>query len=340
MEKRELEISWGALWRVVAIVAIIAFLIAAQEAVLVLLFALIISSALDGLVSWLEGHKVPRLIGTIFIFLMIALLLGFVLYEIIPLVSMETAKLIENYQGFSDLLGENGVLMSKLNQTLLSGNLGTQVIDAILKGASPFLSAVGGLLGGVIFLATVFITSFYLTLSRDGVERLLRAVFPAQAEEYIIKIYIRAKKRIGRWLQAQIILSLVVGLVVFVGLWLAGIDYSLLIGVIAGLFEIVPVVGPIFAGAIGVAVAFSNSLSLAVVIFIFFVVVQQLENNILVPILMRKAVNIHPVIVIIALMAGFEIAGVVGTILAMPTAVIIQEIVENRLRKKAEGTSC
>ncbi|MCL4406087.1 MAG: AI-2E family transporter [Patescibacteria group bacterium] len=340
MEKRELEISWGTLWRVVAMIAIVAFLIAAHEALLVLLFALIISSALDGLVSWLEGRKVPRLIGTVLIFLAMSVVFGFILYEVVPLVSLETAKLIETYQGLGGLFGENGAILDKLNQTLLSGNFGSQMVDAILKGASPFISAVGGLLGGVIFLATVFITSFYLTLSRDGVERLLRAVFPTQAEEYIIKIYIRAKKRIGRWMQAQMLLSFVIGLVVFVGLWLAGIDYSLLIGVLAGLFEIVPVVGPIFAGAIGVAVAFSNSLSLAVVTLIFFVIVQQLENNILVPILMRKAVNIHPVIVIIALMAGFEVAGVIGTVLAIPTAVVIQEVVENRLRKKAEDAAC
>lgn len=339
MEKRELEISWGTLWKVVAMIAIVAFLYMAHEASLVLVFALVISSALDGIVSWLEGRKVPRIIGTVLIFLMTAVLLGFILYEVVPLVSLEAAKLLEAYQGLDNLLGNNSTLLEKLNQTFLADNLGTQVIDTILKGATPFLSAVGGFLGGVIFLATVFITSFYLTLSRDGVERFLRAVFPAQAEEYIIKIYIRSKKRIGRWMQAQIILSFVIGLVVFVGLWLAGIEYSLLIGLLAGLFEIVPIVGPILAGAIGVAVAFSNSFSLAVVTFVFFVVVQQLENNILVPILMRKAVNIHPVIVIISLMAGFEVAGVIGVILAVPVTVVVQEIVENTLRRNAIGKS-
>ncbi|HOB89890.1 MAG TPA: AI-2E family transporter [Candidatus Colwellbacteria bacterium] len=339
MEKRELEISWGTLWRVVATIAAVAFLYAAHEALLVLVFALIISSALDGLVSWLEERKIPRLLGTIFIFLAVSAVLVFILYEVVPLIFWETAKLVESYQGIGDFFGENSVFLEGMNKTLMTEDFGSRVVDAILEGASPFISAVGGLLGGVVFLATVFIASFYLTLSRDGVERLLRVVFPAQAEEYIIKIYLRVKKRIGRWMQVQMILSLVIGLMVFAGLWLMGVDYSLLIGVLAGLFEIVPMVGPILAGAIAVAVAFSESMSLAIIVFVFFVVIQQLENNILVPVLMRKAVNIHPVIVIIALMAGFEASGVVGAILAVPVAVVVQEIVEDKLRRKAAEAS-
>lgn len=339
MEKRELEISWGTLWKVVATVVIIVFLYLAHEAMLMLLFALVISSALDGAVSWLENKRVPRVIGASLIFITVMLIIGFILYEVIPLIYMEIARLLESYQSSGNFLGDATSIIDKLNSGFL-GNSGSQIIDTILKGTSPFLSAVGGLFGGIIFLVTVFISSFYLTLSRDGVERLLRAVFPAQAEDYIIKIYIRSKKRIGRWMQAQMILSLVVGLVVFVGLWLAGIEYSLLIGLLAGLFEIVPVVGPIFAGAVGVAVAFSHSLSLAILTFVFFVVVQQLENNILVPILMKRAVNIHPVIIIIALMAGFEVGGIAGVILAVPVTVVIQEIVEDKLRRnRIEGSS-
>jgi predicted PurR-regulated permease PerM len=334
MEKQELEISWDTLWRVVEMIAIVAFLYAAHEALLVLFFALVISSALDGLVSWLEDRKIPRLLGTILIFLIAVILLGFILYNVMPIVALEATKLIKTYQGTNNLLGDSAVILENLSRTLLTNNFGTQIVDAFLKGASPFVSAVGGLLGGVVFVATVFITSFYLTLSRDGVEKLLRAVFPTQAEEYIIKIYIRSKRRIGRWMQAQIILSLVVGLVVFVGLWFAGVDYSLLIGILAGFFEIVPVIGPILAGAIGVAVAFSSSVSLAMITLIFFVVVQQLENNILVPMLMRKAVNIHPVVVIISLMAGYKAIGIIGAILAVPITVVVQEIVEDKLRRK------
>lgn len=334
MEKRELEISWGTLWKVVAMLAIVAFLYIAHEAMIVLLFALVVSSALDGAVSWLENKKIPRVIGSALIFVTATFVIGFILYEVIPLIYMEIARLSESYHSLGSFFGDTPSIIDKLNSGFFAGNFGSQVIDTIFKGASPFLSAVGGLFGGMIFLATVFITSFYLTLSRDGVERLLRAVFPTQAEDYIIKIYIRSKKRIGRWMQAQAILSLVVGLVVFVGLWLAGVEYSLLIGLLAGLFEIVPVVGPIFAGAIGVAVAFSHSLSFAILTFVFFVVVQQLENNILVPILMRRAVNIHPVIIIISLMAGFEVGGVVGVILAVPVTVVVQEIIEDKLRRK------
>ena len=148
-------------------------------------------------------------------------------------------------------------------------------------------------------------------------------------EARVLQLYGRTKAKIGRWFQAQVILSLVIGAVVAIGLSLLGVEQALVLGVIAGLFELVPIAGPIFAGALAIIVAATQSLTLALWVLIFFVVIQQLENNLLVPLVMKKAIGVHPVIILVALLGGAEIAGLVGMLLAVPAAVFLQEMTDD-----------
>lgn len=336
MAKMELEITWSSLWRIFIVFILGAAAIFAQDALLALFLAIIISSALDTPVAFLKDRlKIPRILGTASIFAIGIIFLSLLVYIILPIITLEISSLAGMLSGtaagalFSDV---SSVIKMGTNQFSLV-TLG-QLTETIFKGTSPVFATIGNILSGIAFGLSVLIISFYLTLTRDGVGRFLRAVLPDRMEESVLAVYYRSKKKISRWLQAQLLLSIVIGVLVSGGLWFLGVKYSLVIGLLAALFEIMPVVGPIFSGAVGTLIALSDSFALGIYALLLFVIIQQLENHLLVPVFMKKVVDIHPVIALFSLLAGFQILGIPGMIVAVPVAVVVQDVVEARMEKK------
>ncbi len=326
-----MDISWNSLWRILVVGVLVYSAYLMLGTISVLLLALVISTALDPIVDRLEEFRVPRILGTISVFLIALILLAFFLYTILPITLIELNSLVNNLGDIANrFLGANTSFKTINIPNTDIGNL----TNMLLSGEIPFLQVLGKLVGGVVFAVTALVLSFYLTVGREGVEKLLRAVFPEAMEDKVISLYKRTSKKISKWFQAQLFLSFVVGSLVFTGLTLLGIKQSLVLGVIAAVFELVPVVGPIFAGALAVTVALDVSLQTAIYVTLFFLVMQQLENHILVPLVMKHAVGVNPVLVLIALLGGVEIAGIVGMLLAIPVVVFLQEVVRDWVAKK------
>ncbi len=332
MKNAIFDISWASLWRVLFMLIFAVALYYLREVAVILFLALIISSALDAPISYLERRKIPRILGTLLIFLLILGVLAFLLYIIVPVALMEFKGLFSGLgkSSLSTLLpfGAPDKILKNIEANF--GNL----TDALFAGSASFFDIISTIFGGFIFIISVFILSFYLSVNRDGVEKFLRAVLPLAWEEYVVDVYLRVRRKMGLWLQGQLVLSLVVGATTFVGLLILGVDYSLVLGIMAGVLEIVPIVGPVFTGVIAFLVAVSVSWTLGISVIVLFVIIQQMESHLLVPVVMRKTTGLHPVIVIISLLAGSQIAGFVGLILAVPTAVIIQELIEDWAARK------
>ena len=231
--------------------------------------------------------------------------------------------------------GSLGLLLSLKSQSASSAIANTCRANfcpaARRSDSSRTRSAVFGLAVAVI------ISSFYLSLTEDGVERFIKVVIPPDYEPMALKIYGQSRRLIGSWFRTQLLLSLIMGVMVWVGLAIIGVPYAFLIGFIAAICELVPFVGPIISGAIGIVSALTVSTTLAVYTLIFFLIAQQFESNLLVPILSRRAVGLHPVIVIVALLIGAEIGGFLGVIIAVPVAAVFQEVIQDwSSRKRAE----
>lgn len=303
----------------------------ARNAITVLFLAIFISSALDSLVIKLESWRIPRLLGTILVFLTLLLSITILVYTIIPIALFELRGILNNLDGVVGQILSLGVPQQFTN--LINSNL-ENISDTLFSGRASFLEIISHLLGGVTSALATLVIAFYLTLSRDGVGRFIRAVFPENLEDKVLSIYYRSKKKIGHWFQAQLILSFVIGFSVFIGLWLLGVKYAVIIGIFAAIFEIVPIVGPIFAGGIAVVIGFSQSATTGVYVLLLFLVIQQLENHLLVPIMMKKAIDVHPVVILIALLGGAELAGFVGLLLAVPAVVVASEVVEDWMAQK------
>lgn len=332
-----IEVSWVTLWRILFFVVLVALLYMGLQIFLGLFLAIVISSGLDFMVNFLQKLGLPRTLGVILVFLVGALLVLITVYTIIPLIIVDLNTVLSSinsigkdswfapFVNFRTTQSFN-VLVSKLSTQFLSGD------------SSPF-GAFSDVVGGVALAISIIISSFYLSLSEDGVERFIRAILPADSEEEAIRVYTRARRKIGVWFRSQILLSVVMGVLSFIALLMLGVKHPFLIAVLTSIFELVPFVGPILSGSVAILAALSTSSALALSTLIVFLLIHQFEAHFLVPILLGRNVGLHPVVVIIALLIGAQVQGILGILIAVPAAVVLQEIVDDRSgRKKVRDT--
>ena len=212
------------------------------------------------------------------------------------------------------------------------------VLGAVWTGRQQSAQSVVGLVvsifGGLMSFIAILIISFYLSVTKNGIENFLGSIVPEKYEPYAIGLWKRSEIKVGRWLQGQLLLGLIMGLVVYVGLSLMGIKYALLLAFLAAVLEIVPIVGPVLAAIPAVFLAFLQGPSLGLWVVLFYVAAQQLENHLLVPVVLGKTTGLNPVVVIIALLVGQQLAGIPGMILSVPLATVIVELLDDFAKHK------
>lgn len=317
------EISWHTLWKLFIFALIIVGIYLAREVIGVLFVAIVISLALDPLVSFLEEKKIKRLFGTAIVFFTGAVVLGLTAYFFIPILTIEASNFLKHIHEITYALFGIG-LPNNLVDALILGR--EKIFDFLATSEISVTGALTSLFSTVVFVLATLLISFYLCVEKEGTDRFLKVLLPDAYEKPVLKVFSRFKVKIRKWFSAQFLLSLIIGVVVSIGLWALGVRYSILLGLLAMIFEIVPVIGPLIVGVIAFLVAVSDSFALGVYTLIFFIVVQQFENHILTPAIIGKTMKVHPVVVIFSLLAGGKIAGFVGIILAVPLAVLAQEV--------------
>lgn len=191
--------------------------------------------------------------------------------------------------------------------------------------------AVFGILGGLFGLLTILILTFYLLVEADNLRASFLALFPKRQRPRIEKASRTATIKISAWLSGQLLLGTIIGITAAIGLWLMGVPYFYVLALIAGIGEMIPVVGPLVSAAPAVAVAATISWQKALMVAGFFLIQQQFENHVLVPKIMERQVGISAVGVILALLIGGSLLGVLGAILAIPTAAILHVVVQEFL---------
>ncbi|HEY4499919.1 MAG TPA: AI-2E family transporter [Candidatus Paceibacterota bacterium] len=330
-----LEITWGSLWRVVVLLCVVSFLFFVRDILVGVILAIVISSALDPIVSFFERKRIPRILGTLGIFIVVITSLALLLYTVVPIALTELNILITHITSAdTPLFGlkEASEIIKAFNESI------GRLANLLISGSTSLLETVSKFLGGLMLMGSIFVLSFYLTVDRDGVENFLRAILPPGYEDIVLNVYERTRRKIGRWLQGQIFLSLSIGVSVFLGLWILGIRYSLILGILAGLLEIIPFVGPILSGATAFLIAISQSVTSGIWVLILFLVIQQVEGTLLVPVFMKLTTDLHPAMILISLLIGSKLLGFIGIILAVPAAVLAQEVINHwstfKLKKK------
>jgi len=201
-----------------------------------------------------------------------------------------------------------------------------QAPGAGTDAVSTVLGALWGIVGGVFGIVTILIVAFYMLVDSANIVRTFVLAFPKTERSRVSAACVDVSTKVSAWLAGQLFLAIIIGSTAAIGLGLMGVPYFYVLALIAGIGELIPIVGPLISAIPAIAVAFSVSPALALGVLVFFIVQQQFENHLLVPRVMSRQVGVSPVIVIIALLVGGSLLGVVGAVLAVPTAAILHVI--------------
>lgn len=193
---------------------------------------------------------------------------------------------------------------------------------------STVLGAVQGLVGGVFGVVTILILAFYMLADAEAIVRAFVRLFPGERRARVADACRRVSAKVSGWLVGQLMLALLIGATAALGFFLMGVPYFYVLAAIAAVGELVPVVGPIVAAVPAVLVGLSVSPALALAVLVFCFLQQQLENHVLVPRIMSRQVGVSPAVVIVALLIGGSLWGLIGAVLAVPTAAVIQVLFE------------
>ncbi len=338
----DIHIHAATVIKIIVIILFFLFLYLLRDVILILLFSIIIASAVSPFADWLQKNKIPRLLGVLLLYLTFFTLVVFLLSLIVPFISVQVSDLTQALPKF--IASISGAL-EKAQQTTTSRYFDfLSEIQNALDSFSEFLqissqsvlNIIINIFGGVFSFIAVIVISFYLSVMKQGIASFLGSVVPEKYEDYIIGLWRRTERKVGRWFQGQLLLALTVGLVVFVGLSLFNIKYALILGIIAMMLEIIPIVGPVVSAIPGIILAFSQSPTLGLWVLVFYVAVQQAENHILAPFILGKSLGLNPITVIIAILIGAKMAGILGIILSVPVAVVIVEILDDLAKQKED----
>ena len=291
----------------------------------------LVAIGLSPLVSELERkrflrQRVPRWASILVIYLCIISIIVGLGVLVIPAIVMQAR----------DLARELPQLLHQAQQWLINRGLLTREITALeavqqtatSSGAQDTIGliagAVWGFVGGVFGVITMLVLAFYLLVDSSGLVNVFLRLFPREKRARVDGACRRVTTKISAWLGGQLLLGGIIGSTAALGLFLMGVPFFWVLALIAGIGELIPIVGPILSALPAIAVALSVKPSLALGVIAFFFAQQQLENHLLVPKIMQRQVGISPVFVITALLIGGSLLGVIGAILAVPTAAIVQ----------------
>lgn len=328
-EKKPVFININALSVVkIVLILILFYVLFLIKGILAILFvSLVLASAIDPIVDWAQRHRIPRGISVIFIYLSMLSIVGTALVLVIP-------PIIEQA---NDLSSSFPVVVEKFStglESIRAFSVEHGFVNDLQKGISDVtgslpdaaggvFTTLKGLIGGTISFFLVMVITFYMAVEEKAMKKIVWSVAPARYQMYIMGLINRMQQKIGLWLRGQLILSLIIFILTFVGLSILGVKYALILAFIAGLTEFVPYLGPTLAAIPAIFLAFTQSPMLAVFVAVLYYVIQLTENNIIVPKLMQKVVGLNPVISIAVLLIGLEIGGIPGAILSIPVTTAI-----------------
>ncbi len=339
------DISYASIMKVVLVLLAAFFLYLIKDAIALLFIAIIFAAAIDPWVDWLKKYKFPRGVSVFMIYLVLLAIFSLIVVLMIPPITEEVGQIAGNIPAYYEKIS---VGIHSLQDRSLEGDaaVGNDSIVGTLESLSTTLAqttksifvTITSIFGGFFSLLIVLVITFYIVVEEDALKRFIKFITPSRYRSYTLGLINRMQLKIGLWLRGQLLLCLFVGVLVYVGLMFLGVKYALVLALVAALLEIVPYLGPMLAAIPALLIASSDSFYKFLLVAALYIVIQQAENNIIVPKLMQRVVGLNPIVVIMAILIGAKLAGVVGALLGVPVAAAIGVYVSDVLKEK-EGIS-
>jgi len=277
------------------------------------------------------ARRISRPVAILVLYLLLLTFLAVIVsIGLPPLISQATA-LVQNAPAIGDKLQDVAMQYGIIDHPVTVREL-LQRAPGPGDAVGTLTMAVGNIVGGVVGFLTILILTFYFMLEADDLVEGMLKFFPRSRRPWLAELSRSITIKVSAWLTGQLLLGAIIGTSAGIALWLMDVPYALVLALIAAVGELIPVVGPLLAAVPAIAVAFTVSPGTALMVTIFFFVQQQIENNVLVPKIMEKQVGVSAITVMIALMVGASLQGIVGALLAVPTAAIVQVLVHDLLK--------
>lgn len=296
--------------------------------------AVIISYILNPIVNILNQRKVPRTIAVLLIYSVFLSSLTVIIMNMTPMFVSQIAELNEHMpqmamraQSLVDGFNQNQLLPDSVrngfNHSL------TKLENSISMAISNYMNQIGNTINMLFIAFIVPFVAFYILKDFQIIEKTALAIVPREHRKRTIKLLIDIDTALGNYIRGQLLVCLIIGALAYLGYWLIGMQYALLLASVVAVFNIIPYLGPFFGAAPAIIMASTISLKMMLFVAIVNLVVQILEGNVISPQVVGRTLHMHPLFIIFALLVGGEVAGIVGLILAVPFFAVMKVIIQH-----------
>jgi predicted PurR-regulated permease PerM len=336
--EKVLDLSWDTIFKIALSILLFYFFLQIKDVVIWFVFAIIISILFNPSIDFLKKIKIPRAVGASIIYILAFGTLSLTFYSVI-------ASLVSELEQFSQ------VVPSYLKEiSPLLRDFGIEAFDSIenfintIKGSlseltTAVFNASFAFFGGIFTTLFVITMAFFLSLEEKIIDRAVFLIFPKRYEKYALSLWKRSQKQVSGWFLSRILSCIFVGSATYISALILGIRYPLSFGLVAGIFNFIPYIGPLVSSVFFFLVTVMDGFGKAIFIVIIFTIIGLIENGILNPVLSKKFIGLSPVIVILSLSIGGILWGVLGAFLAVPLAGITFQFVKEFLEKKKQEES-
>ena len=317
-----------------------------RDLVLIVITAIVIASSIEPAVLWFMRYRIIRPAAVALVYIIVFGALFAIVYFLFPPLIQDSSEFVATLPQFvetfeieksipTELIATTQEVVTSDSESLLATLRELQgVFSSTGEGA---FKAIASIFGGVFSLLLVLVLSFYFALQETGIDDFIRIISPVKHQKYAISLWRRSQVKIGLWMQGQLLLSLIVAVLTYLWLTILGVPYALLLAIFAAVAELVPVFGSIAAAVPATIVAFSvGGLPLALLAAGGYLVINQIQGNLIYPLVVKRVVGVPPILVILALIIGVQLAGFLGALLSVPIAAALQEFISDVQKSKNE----
>lgn len=289
---------------------------------------------LHPLVKYLEDIGLKRILAILLIFLAFFSLTGYGVYKGYPhlvqqikLLNEQLPHLLEAYQQWTkEMYAQTERFPDGIHERLEDSF--SRLESWVNARLMAVISGMSGLFNIIVLIAVIPVMTFYFLKDYHSIMNALLRLFPEKWRREGVHLTRKLSHSLGGYIRGQLLISLFVGVLATLGFWIADLPYPLVLGLVAGITNIIPYFGPLFGAIPALIVALTISVKTLIITGAVIVVIQVIEGNLLSPYIMGKSIHIHPLLIIFALLAGGELAGITGMVLAVPVLTCIKVIIE------------
>lgn len=311
-----------------------------RSVLLVVLTAVILASFVESAIPFFKKIKINRVFAVVILYVLVIGFLAGIFYLFAPLLITE----VYNLSVFLSSYIPDSTILNYFKNDAFSGakdivnNLSHSLsLTSLLKTSSAFITNLSGgffqvlsvAFGSIFNVTLIVLISFYLSIQERGIEKFLRIIIPLEHEEYAVDLWERSRVKIALWMKGQLLLGVLIAILTYLMLSLLGIQYALLLSIIAGIMELIPY-GILVALIPAIYISYlSGGISSALMVTGSYTILHQFEVFLFSPLIIKSVVGLSPLVVILAATIGFELGGFWGLVLAIPVAVFLMELMDD-----------